>query len=405
MTCGPARPTQAVILAGGRGTRLRPITDMLPKGMVPFHGKPFMGHQVDMLREQGFDRVLMLLGHLPDMIVDHFGDGSDYGVDISYEITAPDDLTAFRVREAQHLLDETFLLMYCDNYWPMQMDRMWAQYQAAGLPAQITVYANDDGYTRDSVIVDDGRCVVFDRERVTPGLQGVEISYAILDRDTVVDLLPEHQELFEVAVYKPLAERSRLGAYWTGHRYYSVGGHRRLPLTETFFARRPTVILDRDGTLNERPPRASYITHPDHLEWLPGALDAVRAYADAGWRVIVVTNQAGIARGAMTEADLARVHDRLRRDVEVAGGRIDAIYHCPHGWDEGCSCRKPAPGMLIQAQRDHHLDLTRTVFIGDDERDGQAADTAGCPFIRVDADYTLLDATTRLLGNELEVTR
>lgn len=394
-----------MILAGGRGTRLRPITDTIPKAMVPFHGKPFMGHQVDMLREQGFDRVLMLLGYLPDVIIDHFGDGRDYGVDVAYEITAPDDLTAHRVREAQYLLDDTFLLLYCDNYWPMQMDRMWAQYQSAGLPAQITVYANDDGYTRDSVIVEDGRCIVFDRERTTPDLQGVEISYAILDRTTVVDLLPNHQELFEVAVYGPLADRGRLGAYWSAHRYYSVGGHRRLPLTEAFFARRPTVILDRDGTLNERPARAEYITHPDQLRWLPGALDALREFADHGWRTIVVTNQAGVARGALTPSDLQAVHERLRSDAAAAGGRIDAIYHCPHGWDEGCDCRKPAPGMLIQAQRDHHLDLTRTFFVGDDERDGRAADAAGCMFARVDAQQSLYDVAQRLLRPQLEATR
>ncbi|CAN5895506.1 HAD-IIIA family hydrolase [soil metagenome] len=404
MTADTRRPTQAVILAGGRGTRLRPITDTIPKGMVRFHGKPFMGHQVDMLREQGFDRALMLLGYLPDVVMDHFGDGRDYGVDISYEVTAPDDLTAYRVNEAKHLLDDTFVLMYCDNYWPMRMDEMWAQYVEADLPAQITVYANDDGYTRDSVIVADGRCKVFDRERTTPNLHGVEISYAILDRDTVVDLLPEHQELFEVAVYEPLARQGRLGAYWSDHRYYSVGGHERLPLTEEFFARRPTVILDRDGTLNERPPRASYVTRPDELCWLPGSLDALRAFSDHGWRVIVVTNQAGIARGAMTTTDLERVHARLCADAEAAGGRIDAIYHCPHGWDEGCRCRKPAPGMLIQAQRDHHLDLTRTVFVGDDERDGQAADAAGCPFVRVDGDTSLLDATRQLLSTRMETT-
>ena len=73
----------------------------------------------------------------------------------------------------------------------------------------------------------------------------------------------------------------------------------------------------------------------------------------------------------------------MRAEAAAAGGRIDAIYHCPHDWDEGCACRKPRPGMLFQAQRDHHLDLTRTFFVGDDERDGQAAAAAGAPFVLV----------------------
>ncbi len=393
------RPTQAVILAGGRGTRLAPLTDTMPKPMLPFHGKPFLGYIVDMLREQGFEKVLMLLGYLPEVIIDHFGDGGAYGVEIVYEVTDPDDLTAYRVQMAQDRLDNTFLLLYCDNYWPMRFDDMWASYLASGAPAQITVYGNADGYTRDSVIAgDDGFIEVFDRGRTTPGLKGVEISYAILDKATVLPLLPDHQELFEQAVYPALTERHELHCYWTEHRYYSVGGHERLPLTEAFLAREPSVILDRDGVLNVRPPKAEYVTRPEEFHWMPGALKSLRRFREAGWRVIVVSNQAGIARGAMTEADLHAVNDRMCTEAEAAGGKIEKIYFCPHGWDEGCACRKPRPGMLLAAQRDYHLDLTRTTFIGDDVRDRQAADACGCGSALVDDDVSLLEVTEALIA-------
>lgn len=395
------RPRQAVILAGGRGTRLRPLTDALPKAMIPFHGRPFLAYLVDMLREQGFERVLLLLGYLPEVIQGYFGDGREHGVVIEYEVTAPDDLTAYRVQQAQHRLDPRFLLMYCDNYWPMRFDAQWDSYLAAGLPAQITVYANRDGYSRDSVIVGaDGRVEVFDRGRTTPGLAGVEISYAILERDAVLPLLPPHQELFEQAVYPPLVERRQLHAFWTEHRYYSVGGHERLPLTETFFARRPTVILDRDGVLNERPPRAEYVRRPEELRWLPGSREALALFAEAGWQVLVVSNQAGIGRGMMTEEDLAAVHARLSAEAVAAGGRIDRIYHCPHDWNDGCDCRKPRPGMLFSAQRDYSLDLTRITFVGDDERDLQTADAAGCRGVLVDEKISLLDVARRLVAGE-----
>jgi D-glycero-D-manno-heptose 1,7-bisphosphate phosphatase len=405
------RPTQAVILAGGRGTRLAPITDTIPKAMVPFGGKPFMEHTLDMLREQGFERVLLLLGYKAEVIQEHFGDGGRVGLQIEYSVTGADDLTASRVRVAQDLLDERFLLLYCDNYWPMRFDAMWASYAASGRPAQITVYTNRDGYTRDSVIVEpDGRVAVFDRGRTTPGLAGVEISYAILERETVLSLLPplealpEADLLFEDAVYTPLAERGLLHAFESDHRYYSVGGHARLPLTDAFFARVPTVILDRDGTLNERPPRASYVTRPEDFRWLPGALEALARLNERGHRVIVVTNQAGIARGALSEADLEAIHARMRTEAEAAGGRIAAVYHCPHDWDEGCACRKPAPGMLFAAQRDHHLDLTRTTFVGDDERDGQAAEAAGAPFVRVTEDRPLHAVVDALLSDPIATT-
>ncbi len=313
--------------------------------------------------------------------MEHFGDGSEYGLRVTYDVTEPDDLTAFRVQNASGLIEERFLLLYCDNYWPMDFGDMWDQYVSRGLSAQITVYANDDGYSRSSVIVDeDGVVQVFDRSRTTLGLQGVEISYAILERDVVLPLLSEEQELFEQAVYPALAERGQLGAYWSGHRYYSVGGHERLPLTEAFLAREPAVILDRDGVLNAKPPKAEYVRAPE-------------------------SNQAGIGRGMMSEADLEAVHGKMLTEAEAAGGRIDAVYVCPHDWDEGCSCRKPAPGMLWQAQREHNLDLTRVTFIGDDERDGQAADAAGCASLLVDEDNSLLDYAELLLDPSNGATR
>ncbi|MGH3666187.1 MAG: HAD-IIIA family hydrolase [Egibacteraceae bacterium] len=391
-----ARPRQAVILAGGRGSRLRPLTDTRPKPMVEFAGKPFLQHTIELLRDQGFERFLLLLGYLPEVVVDHFGDGSRLGVRIDYVTTAPDDLTARRVQAAGHLLDDWFMLLYCDNYWPLRADRMWEELRASGAAAMVTVYANRDRFSRDSVIVDDGRVRVFDRARTTPGLGGVEISYAYLPRQ-VVDLLPAHQELFEQAVYPELARRGELAAHWAEHRYYSVGSLERLQITEAFFRRQPTVLLDRDGVLNRKMPRGEYVTEPDAFEWLPGALAALRRFRESGWRVVVVSNQAGLARGALDQADLDQIHKRMTTEAEDAGGAIEAIYVCPHHWDEGCFCRKPSPGMLLAAQRDYHLDLSRTPFVGDDERDGQAADAAGCPFEPVTDDRSLLDVTDSLL--------
>lgn len=392
------RPTQAVILAGGRGTRLRPLTDTRPKPMVEIHGKPFLEYLVEMLREQGFERILLLLGYLPEVIQDYFGDGGRWGVQIDYSVSDADDLTVRRVQLVKERLDACFLLMYCDNYWPMRMEAMWERFMTANVPAMITVYSNKDKYSRDSVRVGaDGYVRVFDRSRTTPGLQGIEISYAILTRP-VLALLPEQDALFEEAVYPQLVSRRQLLAYVTDHRYYSVGSLERLPLTEAFLARRPTVTLDRDGVLNKKPPKAHYVRTWDEFEWLTGAKEALRLLTAAGYRVIVVSNQAGIARGAMTEAALTHIHEQMKAEAAQAGGRIEAVYCCLHDWDEGCECRKPKPGMLFQAQRDFHLDLSRTLFIGDDERDAQAAAAAGCASVLVSDEIPLLDIARKLVS-------
>ncbi|MBN2141066.1 MAG: HAD-IIIA family hydrolase [Desulfovibrionaceae bacterium] len=385
------RPRQAVILAGGRGTRLRPLTDSLPKPMIPFHGRPFLEYLVEQLKNQGFERVLMLLGYLPEKIREHFGDGSGFGLRVDYSVTAVDNDTGTRLRLARDLVDERFLLMYCDNYWPMDFDRMWAGYLDMGVPAQVVVYANKDGYTRDNLRVGPDNLVeVYDKTRTAEGLNGVDIGFVIMDRD-LLGLIPEADVNFEAAVYPRLVADRGLAAYLTEHRYYSVGDQARLGLTEEFLRRRPAVILDRDGVLNVKPAKARYVTRPDEFVWLPGALEAVRLLKRAGYLVLVVSNQAGIARGEMTGQDLEAVHRAMRADLRAQDADVDAIYVCPHGWDEGCECRKPKPGMLFQAQREFCLDLSRTPFVGDDERDVQAGRSAGCPTYLVGGGKRLID--------------
>ena len=391
------RPEQAVILAGGRGSRLRPLTDTRPKPMVEVLGKPFLAYQIEQLRDQGFNKILLLLGYLPEVVQDYFGDGSRFGVKIEYSISAVEDETARRLKIADALIDPWFLLLYCDNYWPMQIKSMWPRFVALGASAMITVYTNRDGYTRNSVRVDsDGYVAIYDKTGASPGLQGVEISYSFINK-SVLKMLPDSNMSVEDALYSRLAAERQLAAYVTDHRYYSVGALHRLPLTEAFFRRHPTVILDRDGVLNKKPARAQYVRCWDEFEWLPGAKQALRFLNEAGYRVVVVSNQAGIGRGVMTEADLVKIHVAMRTEATGAGGRIDQIYYCPHDWNTGCECRKPNPGLLFQAQRELNLDLTRTAFIGDDERDGQAAEAAGCPFMQVSDSQSLLDCVQQLI--------
>jgi D-glycero-D-manno-heptose 1,7-bisphosphate phosphatase len=399
------RPTQAVILAGGRGTRLLPLTATRPKPMVEFHGRPFLEYLIEQLREQGFTRVLLLLGYLPDVIRDHFGDGSRFGVSIEYSVTDVDDETGARLRAAKDRIDPVFLFLYCDNYVPFSFADMWAVWQRERPSALVTVYANDDGYTRSNLIVGgDGRIAVYDKTRKHPGLKGVDIGYMLASKQ-ILELLPAGNVSFESTVYPQLVAERTLHAFVTRHRYYSVGDHRRLPLTEQFLQRRPTVLLDRDGVLNEKMPRADYVRSWKDWTWRPNALDALRLLTEHGVRLIVITNQAGIARKVMTEADLETIHTHMLADVQAAGSRIEAIYYCPHGWDEGCDCRKPAPGMFYAAQRDFQLDLSRCLYIGDDERDMQAAQAASCPFRYVTPDTSLFDIARYLTADMPEKKR
>jgi D-glycero-D-manno-heptose 1,7-bisphosphate phosphatase len=388
---------QAVILAGGQGSRLRPLTDTMPKPMIRFHGKPFLEYLIEMLREQGFKRILLLLGYLPEPIQEYFGDGNKWGLSIEYSISLVEYETGLRLKVARHQIDPVFLLMYCDNYWPMNLDSMWNQFTNSGALAQITVYRNTDKYTKDNVQVGvDGYVNIYDKSRTESNLQGVDIGFIIL-KDNVVDLLPDENISFEKNIYPELVKKRQLGAYVTNHRYYSVGSHERLPMTSDFLARTPTIFLDRDGILNKKMPRAQYVCSWKDWIWLPGAKEALALLNESGYRVILITNQPGIARGFMTEADLSDIHQKMKEEVRAEGGEIFAIYHCPHGWDEGCDCRKPRPGMLFNAQRDHHIDLSRAFFIGDDERDTEAGIAAGCKTLSVSEEMPLLKIVKNIL--------
>ena len=393
------RPTQAVILAGGRGERMRPLTDIRPKPMIEVAGKPFLEHQIVLLREQGFRKFLLLLGYLPDVVKNHFGDGSKWGVQIEYSVTAVEDLTGRRIKMAQTRLDELFMLVYCDNYWPLSMHRMWRRFTEANVPMLVTVYSNKDNYTKSALKVDDAGFVsVYDKKKKTPDLQGTEISYSIIRRE-LVEQFPDGNISFEETLFPQLIARRQLAAFVTHHRYYTVGDTLRLPITEQFLSRRPAIILDRDGVLNAKAPRAQYVRNWSEFKWLPGVKEGLRRLNEAGFKIILVSNQAGINRGAMTEQDLHDIHLKMVAEIEQTGGRVDAIYYCPHDWDEGCECRKPKPGMLFQAQHDFNLDLSRTMFIGDDERDAQAAEAAGCIPALVSEKRTLTQIIGELIVN------
>ena len=132
----------------------------------------------------------------------------------------------------------------------------------------------------------------------------------------------------------------------------------------------------------------------------PDAIPALQLLKKAGYKLILASNQSGIARGMMTEDDLASLHTQMQDELTRAGVALDAIYYCPHGWDDGCLCRKPGPGMLFQAQRDFNLDLTKTLFIGDDERDEEAGVAAGCRTALVSDQRSLLDVVRAHISRE-----
>jgi D-glycero-D-manno-heptose 1,7-bisphosphate phosphatase len=141
------------------------------------------------------------------------------------------------------------------------------------------------------------------------------------------------------------------------------------------------ILLDRDGVINRE--RADYVKSWEEFEILPGVVAALNRLSSLNVPVLVLTNQSAIGRGLVSLAMVGAIHLRLQSLVYSAGGRIDSFYICPHHPDDGCACRKPKPGLLLQAATGFNLDLTACVFVGDSYTDYQAAQTVGCAAILV----------------------
>jgi len=138
------------------------------------------------------------------------------------------------------------------------------------------------------------------------------------------------------------------------------------------------IFLDRDGVLNRKAPEGAYVAELRQFELLPGSLDALVELYRHAYKLFVVTNQRGIATGALSPGAVERIHRYLLRKVEDAGARIEHVYVCPHDYVDRCGCRKPLPGMLLQAAQDFNIDLSGSWMIGDSASDIEAGRRAGC---------------------------
>jgi D-glycero-D-manno-heptose 1,7-bisphosphate phosphatase len=160
-------------------------------------------------------------------------------------------------------------------------------------------------------------------------------------------------------------------------------------------------FLDRDGVINKKAPDDGYITRWEDFEFLTGVADAIALLNRSGFLVIVITNQRGIAKGLFSVADLTRIHINMSEELASTGAHLDAIYFCPHDYDPPCSCRKPAPGMLLTAAAEHQIDLKNSWMIGDSDSDREAGTRAGCRTMTVSMQPVSADKGSELFAESL----
>jgi len=367
------RPEQAVILCGGLGTRLRPYTDHLPKPMIPCNGKPFLEYLLEQLAEKGIRRFLLLTGYLGEQIQQYFGNGTQQGWEIDYSHGPAEWDTGRRLWEAQDQMDARYLLLYSDNFVPFPLEKVLLQHERHGLPLTFMVSPKNPG---NLVLDEEGIVQRYDNQR-GEDRPYVEIGYMVVERDRVLPWLPKPDCSFSEAL-RDMGSQQQISAWVQLDAYHSISDPDRWKAAERYLQPKKILLLDRDGVINEKAAKGEYVNCWEEFRWIERTRDSLRQLSKMGFRFIVISNQAGIARGMTSPEEVERIHRKMVETLTAEGIEILQVYVCPHHWEDNCDCRKPKPGMLFQASRDHLFRLDRTVFVGDDPRDMEAAENAGC---------------------------
>ena len=400
---------KAVIMAGGKGTRMGTISRELPKPMVQIEGKPVIERQIDCLKDQGITQFILTVGYLGEQVIDYFGDGSGispstgqpFGVQITYYQESRPLGNAGALFQLRDQLTEDFLLLNGDLIFDIDLARFVKFHKEKGGLATVFAHPNDHPYDSTLLIADADQSVKkwlttddvrprYYQNWVNAGLYLV--SPDILQRDIGSEQIDLDRE-----VLKPLAGKHQMFCYTSPEYVKDMGTPQRYAQVcedvregrvqqKNFQYEQRAVFLDRDGTINQY---AGFVRNPEELQLIDGAAQAIRQMNQAGYLCIVVTNQPVIARGEVTVEGLQEIHQKMETLLGQQGAYVDAIYYCPHHPDKGyageipelkinCNCRKPKPGMLWKAAQDFHINLGKSWMVGDEKTDIMAGKAAGC---------------------------
>ena len=407
-------------MSGGRGTRISELFPDIPKPLIPICGKPVLEHEIECLKEQGFTDIILTVSHMAEKIIEYFGDGERLGVHIDYFVEDKPLGNAGALFRLKDKLTEDFLLLNADSVFNIDFNRFVAFHKEHNALATLFTHPNDHPYDSGLIIADEDKSVKkwlakederpeFYKNRVNAGLH--IISPKLLKNDIDLPKIDLDRHLL-----KPLAGTGKMFCYDSPEYVKDMGTPERFEaVTKDFesgkvFARnlrnkQKAIFLDRDGTINKY---KGFLRNIDDFELLPTVAEAIKLINRSGYLAIVVTNQPVIARGEVTFAELDEIHNKMETLLGADGAYLDGIYFCPHHPDSGfkgevkelkfdCDCRKPKPGMLLQAAKDFNIDLEQSYMIGDGEHDRGAGEAAGCKTKIIPTDGDLLNAVNEIL--------
>lgn len=402
---------QAVILAGGKGTRLKSISGELPKPMVPILGAPLLQHLIEQCVAHDIVDIKLLVSYKKEAIALYFGDGSKYGAAIQYIVEETPRGTAGALIDALPELNEQFLVIYGDTFFDIDIGEFCDFHKDKAADVSIFLHPNDHPHDSDLVEVDEFAQVqkLHPYPHDTKWRKNLVNAAVYIFNKSVFEGLELDSDRPDIAkqLFPVMLETGRkLYGYVSTEYIKDMGTPKRFSRVKSDISSgkvsslkkkvpKTAVFLDRDGTINKE---VNHLCQPEQFELLEGVSDAICKINEAGILAVVVTNQPVIARGDLKESELQVIHNKMDTLLGRQGAYIDRLYYCPHHTDSGfegeisalkfdCDCRKPEVGMFKKAEQDLNIVLEKSWVVGDSTRDIFAAQNAGMKSILVQTGY------------------
>lgn len=341
----------------------------IPKPMAPVYGKPFLCYLLDRLANAGVRHVVLATGHLHEQIELFFPAGYR-GMRVTFSNESTPLFTGGAiVKAAQFINSEDFLVLNGDTLFDIDLPSFCAFHRSRHAHLSVALRDVPDTGRYGAVDCEHGCITAFREKEQSSGAGCINGGIYAVNRAWLMSQALPEKFSFEKELMQPLAGAEGFCGLRFSDYFIDIGVpedyYRAQKEFRALFPDDTTLFLDRDGVLNKHIV-GDYVRNLDMWEWIPGAQEAVTSLSKRYKHLIIVSNQQGVGKGLMSQADLDAIHAHMLRDIEASGGRIDRIYTCTDLQDSGSPNRKPAIGLALQAQHDFpDIDFTRSLMVGD----------------------------------------
>ena len=359
---------QAIILAGGFGTRLQKVVSDVPKPMAPIGKKPFLEYMLDELNNQGFNKAVLAVGYKKECIIEYFG-YKYKNLDLVYSVEDEPLGTGGCVKQAIEFIDDEFVfVLNGDTMFKIDFNKMK---ELKTLSIACKRMYEFDRY--GEVHIEEGIIKSFnEKKHVKEGYINGGIYYMPKDIFTKYNL--EKKFSMEKDFFEKYMSSLNIRAFLSEDYFIDIGIPEDYEKAQFDLKKKKILFLDRDGVINVD---FGHVHKKDDFKFCEGIFDLCREYQTKGYYVVVVTNQAGIGKGLYTIDEFLTLNEFMIDEFKKQGIYVLNVYYCPHKPDDNCDCRKPKPGLFIKAIKDLNADLDKSVAIGDKISDLEAAHAAG----------------------------